>query len=115
MGHYAQYRKRGSTSTGSIYPAPPPGPEDWETDYSGTNIRVKYVVDPPAPANRVRTEYKPLAGEWQLGLGGSIKDNWFVISADDPPGEYLVRIRWALGGTFLPVSDWSESQPVTVT
>lgn len=115
MGHTAQYRKRFSDNTGSVYPLPPPSPAEWEVQWNGSNIRVRFVVVTPAPATGMSTSYQLSDGSWTPGLGGSVKDAWFAIEAESPSGNYFVRVRWAVVvEAFRPVSDWSDPKPITI-
>ena len=115
MGHHAQYRKRFSTNTGSVYPLSPPTNANWDVRWGVANIQAQFTVDTPAPATALKTELKPVGGEWFTGLGGTIKNSWFAIEAGSPSGNYLVRSRWCVAATgFTPLSDWSAYKAVTI-
>ena len=115
MGHHAQYKKRCTTSGGSVYPDTPPHPEEWQLRWNASNIQVEYTVDPPADATGIQTQFALAGSGWTAGLSGSIKNAWFAIEAGSPSGIYYVQVRWAhVAGPAQPTSDWSLAKTVTI-
>lgn len=115
MGHHAQYRKRFSSNTGSIYKDLPPQAGDWGVRWNGTNIQVEFTTAAPADATGLQTQFETGSTGWQTGLMGSVLNTWFAIEAGSPSGVYSVQVRWAhVTGPTQPTSDWSDAKSVTI-
>jgi len=116
MGHHAQYRKRGSTPAAPAYPLTPPASAEFDVEWNGSNIRARFNVPAPAPANGLMTSYMLGGSGWVPGLSGTVEDTYFAIEAGAAPGLYFVRTAWALvGAPTFQKSDWSNAKLVTVT
>ena len=114
MGHHAQYRKRGSNSTGDIYVVQPPASYEWELRVNDSSLEIRLIVTPVVPRYGLIPQWQLGQGPWFAGPSGHILNEWFPINDHPGAGDYGVSVRWSDSITHLPISGYSAIKRITI-